>query len=69
MDVLLKAFQRIPEGNWKEHIQHKRQDEFCYLYDGFNQMEDQMGKMIEQVYEQTNLAQRSQMKQLQDKEG
>lgn len=65
MDVLLKAFQRIQEGNWKEHIQHKRQDEFCYLYDGFNQMEDQMGKMIEQVYEQTNLAQRSQMKQLQ----
>lgn len=65
MDVLLKAFQRIQEGNWTEHIQHRRRDEFSYLYDGFNQMEDQMGKMIEQVYEQTNLAQRSQMKQLQ----
>lgn len=65
MEVLLKAFRRIQEGNWTEHIQEKRQDEFSYLYDGFNQMEDQMGKMIEQVYEQTNLAQRSQLKQLQ----
>lgn len=65
MDILLKAFGRIQEGNWTEHIQHKRRDEFSYLYDGFNQMEDQMGKMIEQVYEQTTLAQRAQMKQLQ----
>ncbi len=65
MDILLKAFGRIQEGNWTEHIRHKRRDEFSYLYDGFNQMEDQMGKMIEQVYEQTTLAQRAQMKQLQ----
>lgn len=65
MEILLQAFCRIQEGNWTEHIQHKRQDEFSYLYDGFNQMEDQMGEMIERVYEQTTLAQRAQMKQLQ----
>ena len=63
--VLLKAFERIQSGNWSEHINHNRRDEFSYLYDGFNEMEDKMGEMIEKVYVQTNLAQRAQMKQLQ----
>ena len=65
METLLQAFKRIQEGNWTEHIRHERQDEFSYIYDGFNQMEDQMGEMISQVYEQTTLAQKAQMKQLQ----
>lgn len=65
VDILLKAFQRIREGNWKERIVHQQKDEFGYLYDGFNEMEEEMDKMIEQVYIQTNLAQRAQMKQLQ----
>ncbi|MCD7807645.1 MAG: histidine kinase [Lachnospiraceae bacterium] len=63
--VMLKAFQRVQEGNWKEKISDRRQDEFQYLYEGFNEMERQMGQMIDQVYIQTNLAQRAQMKQLQ----
>lgn len=66
MQEMLKAFQRVQNGNWTEHIENKkRHDEFSYLYEGFNQMEDQIGHLIDQVCEQTNRAQRSQMKQLQ----
>lgn len=65
IETMLKAFQRVQEGNWKEYIIHKRKDEFSYLYEGFNEMENQMGELIEQVYVQTNLAQRAQLKQLQ----
>ncbi len=63
--VLLEAFERIQTGDWTEHINHNRRDEFSYLYDGFNEMEDRMGELIEKVYVQTNLTQRAQMKQLQ----
>lgn len=65
INELMRAFQRIEEGNWTEHIVHNRKDEFSYLYDEFNEMEDHMTEMIEQVCVQTNLAQRAQMKQLQ----
>lgn len=65
ISTLLNAFQRIQSGDWTKRIEHNRKDEFSYLYEGFNEMEDQMGNMIEQVYVQTNLAQKAQMKQLQ----
>lgn len=65
IETMLKAFQRVQEGNWKELISHNRKDEFSYLYEGFNEMEQQMGRLIEQVYVQTNLVQRAQLKQLQ----
>ncbi len=65
IETLLEAFQRVKAGDWSEHILLNRQDEFCDLYDGFNDMEDQMGNMIEQVYIQTNLTQRAELKQLQ----
>ena len=65
MRELVCAFQRIESGNWKEHIAHRRKDEFSYIYDEFNEMQDHMAEMIEQVCIQTNLAQRAQMKQLQ----
>lgn len=65
MNVLIQAFQRLQAGNMSEYIVHNRQDEFGYLYEGFNAMEDQMREMIDKVYVQTNLAQQAQMKQLQ----
>lgn len=65
MNTLLQAFQRIESGDWKQPIIHSRRDEFCYLYEGFNEMENQMSRLIEEVYVQTNLAQRAQLKQLQ----
>lgn len=63
--ILMEAFERVKTGNWKEHISHSAKDEFGYLYNGFNEMEDQIDRLVEQVYVQENLVQRAQMKQLQ----
>lgn len=65
INVLLKGFRRVQLGNWKDHIVERRKDEFSYLYKGFNNMEDQIDRLINEVYIQTNLTQRAQMKQLQ----
>ena len=65
INTLLGAFRRVQSGNWKEHIEDVRRDEFSYLYRGFNDMEDQIDRLINEVYVQTNLTQRAQMKQLQ----
>ena len=47
------------------NIRHEGQDEFGQLYDGFNRMKERIGKLIDEVYVQTSLAQRAQLKQLQ----
>lgn len=65
LEVLMKAFGRVKEGNFEEHIYRDREDEFSYLYRGFNEMEDRLKQLIEEVYVQKNLAQRAQLKQLQ----
>lgn len=63
--ILLNGFRRVQSGNWKEHIEDTRRDEFRHLYKGFNDMEDKIEQLINEVYVQTNLTQRAQMKQLQ----
>lgn len=65
MNILLNGFKRVQAGNWKEHIVDTRKDEFSHLFKGFNDMEDQIERLINEVYVQTNLTQRAQMKQLQ----
>ena len=65
MELLLRAFDRAKTGNFDEHIHHSSNNEFAYLYDGFNEMEDRIKGLIEQVYIQTNLAQKAELKQLQ----
>ena len=65
INTLLHGFHRVQSGNWKEHITDHRRDEFSYLYRGFNAMEDRIARLIDEVYVQTNLTQRAQMKQLQ----
>lgn len=65
LNILVQAFEKLKEGNFREHIFHKNQDEFTYLYQSFNDMEDQLSQLIDEVYVQKNLAQYAQMKQLQ----
>lgn len=65
INTLLSGFRRVQSGNWKEHIEDSRKDEFGHLYRGFNEMEDRMDRLINEVYVQTNLTQQAQMKQLQ----
>lgn len=63
--IMVEAFKRVQEGNWKEHIEQKRRDEFDYLYQSFNTMEDEMVRLVEEVYISNNLLQRAQLKQMQ----
>lgn len=63
--VLMNAFANVKKGDFEHHIYRDKEDEFNYLYQGFNEMEDQLKQLIEEVYVQKNLAQRAQLKQLQ----
>jgi len=63
--ILLEAFSNLESGDWSTRIQHQNEDEFQQLYKGFNDMKDRISRLIEEVYVQTNLAQRAELKQLQ----
>lgn len=65
MQQLVSAFEKVKVGNLKEHISHQENDEFDYLYEGFNDMEDKLSQLIQEVYVQKNLAEKAQLKQLQ----
>lgn len=65
LNKLVQAFEKVKEGNLEEHIYHGTNDEFAYLYQAFNDMEDRLRQLIDEVYVQKNLAQRAQLKQLQ----
>lgn len=62
---LLDAFERMKSGKFDERIYHDGKDEFSYLYDGFNEMEEQMDHLINEVLLQKDLIQRTELKQLQ----
>ena len=65
INTLLSGFRRVQSGDWKQHIEDERRDEFSLLNQGFNEMEDKIDRLIDEVYIQTNLTQQAQMKQLQ----
>lgn len=65
LNRLVQAFERVKEGKLDEHIYHGTNDEFSYLYQAFNDMEDRLSRLIEEVYVQKNLTQKAQLKQLQ----
>ena len=66
MQHLLVAFNLGNKGNFQEHIEEKNNSEFAYLYEGFNEMEDRIQDLIQEVYEQKELKQRAELKQLQE---
>ena len=63
--VLSTAFSKVEAGDLNEHIYHDGSDEFGYIYQRFNDMEDHLKRLIDEVYVQKNLTQRAQLKQLQ----
>lgn len=65
MKKLLKAFESVKEGNLDEQIQTDQEDEFSYLYRGFNDMGKQINHLVNEVLLQKNLIQRTELKQLQ----
>ncbi|GKX28808.1 sensor histidine kinase YesM [Vallitalea longa] len=62
---LVKAFDKIEHIESVVTIEHHRKDEFKYIYDSFNKMSYKLHNLIEQVYKQKILVQKSELKQLQ----
>lgn len=62
---LVASFRKVEQGDLSVRIQRRRQDEFGYLYEQFNDMVRNLEALIEQVYQQKLLMQRAELKQLQ----
>lgn len=65
LHALIQAFERIKQGNLEEYIERNENDEFTYLYEGFNEMERRRRELVDEIYVQRNLVQKAQLKQLQ----
>ncbi|MCL6459503.1 MAG: HAMP domain-containing protein, partial [Gorillibacterium sp.] len=63
--LLVRAFRKVEKGDLGVVVEHRNFDEFHYLYGQFNQMVDRIRFLIQEVYEQQILSQRSELKQLQ----
>ena len=62
---LLGAFKKVESGNLDLEIVHGKPDEFMYIFDGFNHMTRSLSELINKVYKQEILVQKSELKQLQ----
>ena len=65
LTLLMDAFNEMKKGNLNSRIHHSSKNEFSYIYEAFNDTEDKLNKLIDEVYVQKNLVQKAQMKQLQ----
>lgn len=62
---LLSAFGSLEKGDFDTKIRHNSEDEFGYLYDGFNHMTTKIKDLIQQVWLQNELTQKAELRQLQ----
>lgn len=62
---LVKSLKRLEKGDLNFVIQHRRKDEYGYLYHRFNEMVKNLNQLIDEVYKQQILTQRAELKQLQ----
>lgn len=65
LGLLVDAFRKVERGDLGVAVKHRWRDEFHYLYGQFNQMVARIRVLIQEVYEQQILSQRSELKQLQ----
>lgn len=63
--LLLDAFEKLEKGDMDSYIYRNTEDEFTYLFNGYNNMLKKLKELIDEVFIQKNLAQRAQLKQLQ----
>lgn len=62
---LQQAFDVLEKGDTEVKIESSSNNEFSYLYHGFNHMTSELHRLIDEVYVQKNLAQKAELKQLQ----
>ncbi len=65
LENLVKAFEQVENGRFDVSVSMGHKNEFSYLYKGFNTMVRNLSVLIDQVYKQKILMQRSELKQLQ----
>lgn len=65
LNNLMNCFRRMEQGDLDFSIEHKKDDEFGYLYKRFNEMVENLKRLIEQVYKQKILAQKAELRHLQ----
>ena len=65
LQKLYAAFRELQKGNLELSISHTSEDEFAYIYNGFNHTVSELKRMIDEVYVQKNLAAQAELKQLQ----
>ncbi|MHA6484999.1 sensor histidine kinase [Paenibacillus sp. strain BS8-2] len=65
LKLLVQAFRKVELGQMKFDLAHRNDDEFGYLYRRFNMMTDTLDNMVNVIYEQKLLNQRSELKRLQ----
>ncbi|OBR66188.1 two-component sensor histidine kinase [Paenibacillus oryzae] len=63
--ILVQSFRKMEGGTFDMQIQHKRSDEFGYLYDRFNHMLKRLQTLIDQDFKQKLMMQKAELKQLQ----
>ncbi|NOU79013.1 HAMP domain-containing protein [Paenibacillus sp. LMG 31459] len=64
---LLRAFSKVQDEDLRSgsRLKLNKGNEFNYLYDGFNQMTQEIKNLVEEVYIHKNLTQKAELKQLQ----
>ena len=62
---LMSAFDRIQNGSFDFQIYHEQNDEFKYLYKGFNKAVSYIKELIGNIYEQKTLIENAELAQLQ----
>lgn len=65
LNRLVNAYQSVENGDLNTHITPRGQSEFHYLYQGFDRMIERLQESIRQAYQQKELAQKAELKQLQ----
>jgi two-component system sensor histidine kinase YesM len=65
INVILKAFHRLQQGDMGVRVQTRAASEFNDLYRGFNQTADRLNELIDRVYKQELYAKKAELKQLQ----
>ncbi|MBF9018920.1 MULTISPECIES: sensor histidine kinase [unclassified Oceanispirochaeta] len=65
LNKLIGAFERLQRFDFPVSIEHNRDDEFKYIYESFDEMSFKLEQLIDQVYKQKILMEKSKLKQLQ----
>lgn len=62
---MVAAFREVEKGNFKVRLEGRRVNDFGYLYQAFNGMTENLENLIDKIYNQRMLIQRTELKQLQ----